>query len=66
MAEYSAERRIGGIRPLGAVTKNEAAESTDLDVLQRWERLREAIADERREAAAPRRSFADLLGKKPG
>lgn len=64
-SNYRQDRRIDAIRPLSAVTKNEATEATDLKLERAWEANREQIADERRAKEAPKRSFADLLKKKP-
>lgn len=64
-SNYRPDRRIDAIRPLSAVTKNEASEATDLRREQAYERERERIADElRRGIGAPKRSFADLIKKK--
>jgi CHASE3 domain sensor protein len=67
MSGYREDRRVDAIRPLNAVTRNEAAEGTDLRRERQYEALREAIADDRRKAAGlgPKRSFAELLKKKP-
>ena len=59
-SEYRPDRRIEGIRPLSAVTKNEATEATDLRREKAIEAERERLADERR-LNPPKRSFADLL-----
>jgi DNA-binding XRE family transcriptional regulator len=61
---YREDRRIDAIRPLSAVTKNEAAEATDLRREKAIELERERLADQLR-AEKPKRSFADLLKKKP-
>lgn len=67
MSGYREDRRIDAIRPLSAVTKNEAAEGTDLRRERQYEGLREGIADDRRKAAGlgPKRTFAELIKKKP-
>lgn len=62
-SEYRHDRRIEGIRPLSAVTKNEATEATDLRREKAVEAERERLADELRRNG-PKRSFADLLKKK--
>ena len=62
-SEYRHDRRIEGIRPLSAVTKNEATEATDLRRDKVVEAERERLADELRRNP-PKRSFADLIKKK--
>ena len=62
-SEYSAERRIEGIRPLSAVTKNEATSATDVTLERQWEKALEQAADELRAATGTRRSFKDLIKK---
>lgn len=62
-SEYRHDRRIEGIRPLSAVTKNEATEATDLRRDKVVEAERERLADELR-LNPPKRSFADLIKKK--
>jgi hypothetical protein len=62
---YREDRRIDAIRPLSAVSKNEATEATDLRREKAWELEREKIADQLKAAGTPKRSFADLLKKKP-
>lgn len=62
-SEYRPDRRIDAIRPLAAVTKNEATEATDLRRDKAVENERERLADELR-LNPPRRSFASLLKKK--
>lgn len=63
-SNYRPDRRIDAIRPLSAVTKNEAAEATDLRREQSYEVERERIAEDIKKANAPKRSFADLLKNK--
>jgi hypothetical protein len=63
-SEYRPDRRIDAIRPLSAVTKNEATEATDLRRDKAVEAERERLADELRRGA-PKRSFAELIKKKP-
>ncbi len=63
-SEYRPDRRIEGIKALGAVTKNEAAEATDLRREKAYELERERIADELRRTGK-KRNFADLVKKKP-
>lgn len=62
-SEYRPDRRIEGIKPLSAVTKNEATEATDLRRDKAVEAERERLADELRRHQ-PKRSFKDLLNKK--
>ena len=62
-SEYSAERRIEGIRPLSAVTKNEATEATDVTLERQWEKAMETAADAQRHATGTKRSFKDLIKK---
>ena len=62
-SEYRHDRRIEGIRPHSAVTKNEATEATDLRRDKVVEAERERLADELRRNP-PKRSFADLIKKK--
>lgn len=64
-SNYRPDRRIDAIRPLSAVTKNEATEGTDLRREQSYEVERERIAEDIKRANTPKRSFADLLKKKP-
>ncbi len=61
---YREDRRIEGIRPLSAVSKNEATEGTDVIREKAYEAARERIADELRANGQPKKSFKDLL-KKP-
>lgn len=63
-SEYRPDRRIDAIRRLQPVTKNEAAEATDLLREQTVERERERLADELRASSQKKRSFADLLKKR--
>ena len=63
-SEYRPDRRIDAMRPLSAVTKNEATEATDLRRDKAVEAERERLADDLRRGA-PKRSFVDLLKKKP-
>lgn len=62
-SNYRPDRRIDAIRPLSAVSKNEATEATDLKRDKAVEAERERIADAVR--GPPKRSFAELLKKKP-
>lgn len=64
-SNYREDRRIDPIRRLGAVTKNEATEATDLRREKAIESERDRIADEARLQNPPKRNFADLLKKKP-
>jgi DNA-binding XRE family transcriptional regulator len=63
-SEYRPDRRIDAIRRLQPVTKNEAAEASDLRREHGVELERERLAAELRAAQQPKRSFADLLKKK--
>lgn len=67
MSGYREDRRIDAIPRLAAVSKNEAAQPTDIRRERQYEALREDIADDRRKAAGlgPKRNFADLVKKKP-
>jgi hypothetical protein len=67
MPGYREDRRVERVPRLKAVTRNEAAEGTDIKRQRTYEALREAIADDRRKAAGggPKRNFAELLKKKP-
>lgn len=62
-SEYSAERRIEGIKRLSAVSKNEATEATDITLERQWEKALEQAADELRHSTGTRRSFKDLIKK---
>ncbi len=63
MAEYDPNRRIAAVPRLGTVTKNEAAEGTDLRRTNAFEKVLETNADERKRLqGAKKRSFADALG----
>ena len=61
-SEYRPDRRIDAIRPLSAVSKNEATEATDLRRDKAVESERERLADVLR-GNQPKRSFKDLLKK---
>lgn len=61
---YREDRRIEGIRPLSAVSKNEATEATDLRRDRAVELERERIADQLRAGETKKKNFKDLL-KKP-
>lgn len=65
MPGYREDRRIDGIKPLSAVTKNEATESTDVLRERTLELERERIAADRKRADQPKRSFADLIKRTP-
>ena len=65
MAGYREDRRTDAIRPLAPITKNEAAQLSDLKRTRQYETAREAIADDRRkQAGGKKKSFADLVKKK--
>ncbi len=61
---YRQDRRIDAIRPLSAVSKNEATEGSDLRREHAIELERENLADQLRVAEKPKRNFAELLKKK--
>lgn len=63
-SEYRPDRRIDAIRRLQPVTKNEAAEASDLRREHTIELERERLAAELKASTQPKRSFADLLKKK--
>jgi DNA-binding XRE family transcriptional regulator len=66
MSGYREDRRIDAVRRLGAVTKNEAAEMTDISREHTLELEREKLAAEYKAAhEKPKRSFADLVKRKP-
>ncbi len=60
-AEYRPDRRADKVPKINRVTKNEAAENTDMNRLERIVREREHLADERKKTG---RSFSALLKKK--
>ncbi len=62
--EYRPDRRVDAIRRLQPVTRNEAAEASDLRRERAIEAERERLADELRAAGKKKRTFADLV-KKP-
>ncbi|MFT3713519.1 MAG: hypothetical protein QM817_38170 [Archangium sp.] len=61
---YREDRRIDAIKPLRAVSKNEATEATDLRREKAIELERERIADQLRLDGTPKRNFADLIKQK--
>ncbi len=65
-SEYRPDRRATAVPKLNAVTKNEAAEVSDLQREKRLERAWEEIsADLRRQKdGTKKRSFSDLVKKK--
>lgn len=65
-SEYRPDRRATAVPKLNAVTKNEAAEGTDLERQRAYERAREEIADDlrRQKEGVKKKSFADLVKKK--
>jgi hypothetical protein len=63
---YREDRRIDAIKAVGLVTRNEASGLADINRERAWETGRDGIADERRKQVdKPKRSFADLVKKKP-
>ena len=62
---YREDRRIDATKRLSSVSKNEAAEATDLRRERAIELEREKLADQLKASDKPRRSFADLLKMKP-
>lgn len=65
MAGYNENRRADAVPRLHAVSKNEAAEGTDLRRTTQWEKAREALAEEMKKEAQKnqKRSFKDLVKK---
>lgn len=65
-SEYRPDRRATAVPRLNPITKNEAAEATDLQRQQAYERAREEIADDlrRQREGTKKKSFADLVKKK--
>lgn len=63
-SEYRPDRRIDAIKPLSSVSRSDATEATDLRREKASEAERERLSAELGKAP-PRRSFADLLRKKP-
>ena len=61
---YREDRRIDAIKRLQPVTKNEAAEASDLRREHAIELEREKLADQLKQPQKPKRSFAELLTKK--
>lgn len=63
MPAYDEHRRATAVPRLTAITKNEAAENSDLELQRTYEREREAIADDLRRAreGRPKREFAALV-----
>lgn len=63
---YSPHRRTPPVPKLNPVTRNEAAETSDLERQKAYERAREEIADDlrRQREGTTKKSFADLLKKK--
>jgi hypothetical protein len=66
MGAYREDRRASPVPRLNAITKNEAAEGSDLARQRTYERAREATADElrRQRDGTRKKSFADLVKKK--
>jgi len=62
---YREDRRIDAIKRLSPVSKNEATEATDLRRERAVELEREKLADQLKASGKPKKSFADLLKKKP-
>lgn len=65
-SEYRPDRRATAVPKLNAVTKNEAAEVSDLERQRTLERAWEEISDDlrRQKDGSKKRSFADLVKKK--
>lgn len=65
MAEYSTKRRPDAVPALKPVSYNEATSDVDFKRREKYELLREAIADDlRKRSEKPKRSFAALVKKK--
>jgi hypothetical protein len=65
MTEYSEHRRPPPVPRLNRVTRNEAAEDSDLERVATYERARESIADDvRQQKRAAGTGFAEVLKKK--
>jgi hypothetical protein len=66
MGAYREDRRATAVPKLNPITKNEAAEGTDLERQRAYERAREEIADDlrRQRDGTKKKSFADLVRKK--
>jgi hypothetical protein len=66
MGAYREDRRATAVPKLNPITKNEAAEGTDLERQRAYERAREEIADDlrRQRDGTKKKSFADLVKKK--
>lgn len=66
MSGYREDRRVDRVRRLGAITKNEAAEMSEINRERSYEAARDKIADDiRHDASKHKRSFAELIKKKP-
>lgn len=63
MGAYREDRRTDAIRRLQPISKNEAAEMTDVNRTRQYERAREEIADDVRRQGG-KKKFADLVKKK--
>lgn len=66
MSAYDQHRRATAVPGLKAVTRNEAAEASDVERQQAYERAREEIADDlrRQREGTKKRSFSELVKKK--
>jgi hypothetical protein len=66
MGAYREDRRAMPVPKLNPISKNEAAEGTDLERQRAYERAREEIADDlrRQREGTRKKSFADLVKKK--
>lgn len=63
MPAYREDRRATAVPRLNAITKNEAAEVSDLARERTYEREREKLADDlrRQRDGTPKKVFADLV-----
>jgi len=65
MAEYSTKRRPDAVPALKRITSSEATSDVDFKRRQKYELMREAIADDiRKQTEKPKKSFAALVKKK--
>jgi len=65
MGAYREDRRTDAIRRLQPITRNEAAEMSDITRTKQYERAREEIADDlKRQSGGKRKAFSELIKKK--
>ena len=65
MGAYREDRRTDAIRRLQPITKNEAAEMSDIARTRQYEKAREEIADDiKRQNGGKRKAFSELIKKK--